>query len=113
MNWVADCLSHYYETDGLEDKHPGHEFMSADAQLNPDRELLPVWRYIEVHAAAARRSRHLAKKLKQCVLKSDQMNEWPCKSTMQPVVSEHMPPDQPPLAFESGVDGKSLHANIE
>ena len=53
-NRVVDCLSCYYETDGPEDKHLGHEFVSADAQLNPDGELLPVQRYIKVHAAAAR-----------------------------------------------------------
>ena len=53
-NWVVDCLSHYYKTDGLEDKHLDHEFMFTDAQLNLDRELLPVWRYIEVCAAASR-----------------------------------------------------------
>ena len=51
-NWVVDCLSHYYKTDGPEDKHPGHEFMSPDTWLDPDRELLPVQRYIEVCAAA-------------------------------------------------------------
>ena len=46
MNWVADCLSCYYETDGLEDKHPDHEFVPTDTWLDLDGELLPVWRYI-------------------------------------------------------------------
>ena len=53
-NRVADCLSHYYEMNGPGDKHPDHEFVSTDAWLNPDGELLPVRRYIEVRAAAAR-----------------------------------------------------------
>ena len=112
-NWVVDCLSRYYETDGLEDKHPGHEFMSTDAWLDLDGELLPVRRYIEVHAAAARRSHHLAEKLEQCMLESDQMNEWPRELTTQPVAGEDTPSDQPPLAIESGVDGESLCARIE
>ena len=112
-NRVVDCLSRYYETDGPEDKHLDHEFVSADTCLNPDGELLPVWRYIEVRATAARQSCCLAEKLKQHVLESDQMNEWPRESTAQLVASEHAPSDQPPLAFESGVDGKSLRAHIE
>ena len=41
------------------------------------------------------------------------MNEQPCKSTVQPVVSENTPPDQPTLAIESGVDGESLRAHVE
>ena len=72
---VADCLSRYYETDGPGDKHPDHKFVSTDAWLDPDGELLPVWRYVKVHAATARRSHRLAKKLEQRVLESDQMNE--------------------------------------
>ena len=110
MNQVADYLSRYYETDGPGDKHLDHKFVSADARLDPDGELLPVWRYVEVRAATARRSCHLAEKLEQRVLESDQMNERPRESTAQPVASENMPPDQLPLAIESGVDGESLHA---
>ena len=41
------------------------------------------------------------------------MNGQPHELTVQPVASEHTPSDQLPLAFESGVDGKSLHAHIE
>ena len=41
-NWVADCLSCYYESDYPDDEHPDHEFVSADAKLDPDAELLPV-----------------------------------------------------------------------
>ena len=108
---MADCLSHYYETDSLGDKHLDHEFVSADTQLDPDGELLPVRRYVKVHAATARRSCCLAKKLEQRVLESDQMNER--ELTAQPVVSENTPPDQPPLAIESGADGESLHAHVE
>ena len=47
------------------------------------------------------------------MLESDQMNERPHESTMQPAASEHMPSDQPPLAIESGADGKSLCAHVE
>ena len=75
-NWVADCLSHHYETDGPDEQHLAHEFVSADAQLDPDRETLPVQRYVELCSAAARRSRRLAEKVKQRIVDSEQMNEW-------------------------------------
>ena len=41
------------------------------------------------------------------------MNEQPHESTVQPVASENMPSDQPPLAIESGVNGESLHTRVE
>ena len=41
-NCVADCLSQYYENDGPDDHHPDHNFVSADAKLDPDGELIPV-----------------------------------------------------------------------
>ena len=53
-NRVADCLSRYYESDYLDDKHPDHEFVSADARLDLDTELLPVQRYVELRSAVAR-----------------------------------------------------------
>ena len=56
MNHVADCLSRYYKSDGPDDQHPDHDFMSADAKLNPNGELIPVQRYAEMCTAAARRS---------------------------------------------------------
>src|SRR6266481_2396315 len=52
-NRVVDCLSCYYESDYPDDKHPDHEFMSADARLDPDAELLPVQRYVELCSAVA------------------------------------------------------------
>ncbi len=53
-NRVADCLSRYYESDYLDDEHPDHEFMSADAKLDPDAELLPVQQYIELRSVVTR-----------------------------------------------------------
>ena len=64
-NRVADCLSHYYETDWLDETHPAHEFVSVDAKLDPEAELLPVWQYVEICSAAARRSHRLAGRVEQ------------------------------------------------
>ena len=65
MNCVADCLSRYYENNGLDDHHPDHDFVSADAKLDPDGELIPTKRYAEMRTAATRRSIRLAEKAKQ------------------------------------------------
>src|SRR6266481_5727187 len=74
-NRVADCLSRYYETDGPDEQHPAHEFVSVDAQLDPDGETLPAQRYVELRSAAARQSRRLAERVKQRIVDSEQMNE--------------------------------------
>ena len=73
-NRVADYLSCYYKTDGPEDVHPAHEFMSADAWLNPDGELLPIQHYVELHTVTLRCSCHLADKPEKRLIKSNQMN---------------------------------------
>ena len=59
---MADCLSWYYENDGPDDYHPDHDFVSADAKLDPDGELIPVKWYAEMCTAATRRSIRLAEK---------------------------------------------------
>ena len=80
--------------------------LTQTENCSPSRGIL---KYVLLHQTLTSPGR----KLEQHVLESDQMNKWPCESTTQPVESDHMPSDQPPLAFESGVDGKSLCAHIE
>jgi len=53
-NKVADCLSHYYEYDTKDDKHPMDVYVNADIQLDPDGELLPTDCYMEIHTAVMR-----------------------------------------------------------
>ena len=106
-NQVADCLSRYYEADGPEDHHPDHDFVSADAKLNPDRELLPVQHYVKLRSAVARWSHHLAEQTEQCVLDSVQLNT---ESSPIPVGPDK---DDSPLAIRAGADGQSLHTHIE
>ena len=106
-NRVVDCLSCYYKADGPEDHHPDHDFMSADAKLDPDRELLPVQHYIELRLAAARQSRRLAEQTEQHVLDSIQLN-----TESSPI---HVGPDNDDLALaiQAGADGQSLHMRVE
>ena len=104
---MADCLSRYYESDSPDDHHPDHDFVSADAKLDPDGELVPVQRYTEMHTAATRWSTHLAEKAEQRVLDSDQMNNQVDDSVTNP------DSDDDPPAFTSGADGQSLRVCIE
>ena len=64
-NRVADCLSRYYETDWPDETHLAHEFISADAKLDPEAKLLLVRWYIEIRSAMARRSHRLAGRVEQ------------------------------------------------
>ena len=57
---VADCLSCYYENDMSEDNHSENTYVNADMRLDPDGELLPTDHYMELCAAATRRSKQLA-----------------------------------------------------
>ena len=59
-NKVADCLSCYYENDTSEDNHSENTYVNADIRLDPEGELLPTDRYMELRAAATRRSKWLA-----------------------------------------------------
>ena len=106
-NRVADCLSRYYENDGLDDHHPDHDFVSADVKLNPDGELIPIQRYTDMCTAATRRSTHLAEKAKQRVLDSNWMNEGAVDTVTDP------DPESDPLAITSRADGQSLRVRIE
>ena len=59
-NKVADGLSRYYENDMSENNHSENTYVNADIRLDPDGELLPTDRYMELHAAATRWSKQLA-----------------------------------------------------
>ena len=47
-NQVADSLSCYYEYDTIEDEYPNSEFIKADEILDPDGDLAPIQRFIEI-----------------------------------------------------------------
>ena len=81
--------------------------MSADAELYPDGELIPVQQYAEMRTTATRWSTHLAEKAEQRVLDSVQMN-----NQVDNAVANLDSDDNPP-AFMSGVDGQSLCVCIE
>ena len=104
---MADCPSWYYESDGPDDHHPDHNFVSADAKLDPDKELVPVQQCAEMCTTATRQSTCLAEKAEQRMLDSYQMNNQADDFVANPD-SDYDPP-----AFMSGVDGQSLCICIE
>ena len=77
--------------------------MTADVWLDPEGDLLPIQRYVEIRATIARWSRRLAEQVKQRVLNSDQMNEGGVDDP------NDIPGDEP-LAIVSGADSQSLLA---
>jgi RNase H-like domain found in reverse transcriptase len=63
-NRVANCLSRYYENNMGDKSHLEHIYVNADVRLDPDAELLPTDRYMELKTAATRQSNWLAEKKK-------------------------------------------------
>ena len=57
-----DALSCYYEYNTIGDKHPNKEFVKANEILNPDGELLPVKRFVEIWTNVIRKSHRLKHK---------------------------------------------------
>ena len=73
-NQVEDALSHYYEYNTVEDKHPDKKFVKADEILDPEGELLPVKRFVEIGTNAIRKSHRLKDKPNDAVAESVAIN---------------------------------------
>jgi RNase H-like domain found in reverse transcriptase len=69
-NKVADSLSCYYEKDTGDKSHPEHIYVNADARLDPDGELWPTDRYMELKTAATRWSSCLTEKKEARIVES-------------------------------------------
>jgi len=80
-NKVADCLSHYYEYDTKDNKHPADVNVNADVWLDPDGELFPTDCYMEIHTAVTSQSKCLTKQKEQQVTESETMNGGRQRST--------------------------------
>jgi hypothetical protein len=69
----VDCLLCYYSEDSLNESHPDYVYVNANVRLEPDGELRPTKRFIEVRAAAVMR-RQLLQQKENRVLKSKTLN---------------------------------------
>jgi hypothetical protein len=74
-NKVAHCLSRYYKNDTGDESHLEHIYVNADAGLDPDSELLPTDRYMELKTAATRQSSRLTQKKEARIIESEEMND--------------------------------------
>ena len=68
-------MSRYYEYDTIEDEYPNSEFIKADEILDPDGDLTPVQRFVEIRSQVIRRSQRLQEKTPTARLESQMLNE--------------------------------------
>ena len=108
-NKVADCLSHYYENDTSEDNHSENTYVNADIRLDPEGELLPTDRYMELHVAVTRRSKQLTERQESHHIKAEILNA----SDKQSPPSEDTSSANDVTAIAAGNDGKTLQTHVE
>ena len=106
---VVDCLSCYYENDMSDDAHLDNTYVNTEIQLDPDGKLLPTGCYMELHAAATRWPKGLAKRQESCHIEAEILNASDKKSSP----SENTSPTDDVTAIAAGNDGKSLQTHIE
>jgi hypothetical protein len=85
--------------------------VNADARLDPDGELLPTNRYMELKTAATRRSNCLTKKKEAWIVESEEMND-----SAQRVLLEETPPsedDDDIAVTTASSDGTTLRTKFE
>ena len=107
-NQVADNLSHYYEYNTIEDEYPNSEFVKADEILDPDRDLAPIQRFVEIWSQAIRRSQRLQERTPTARLESQMLNE-----TFNNIPVEQETADKDTIIYTAGSNGKPLLALIE
>ena len=108
-NKVADCLSHYYEHNTSENNHSENTYINTDIRLDPDGKLLLTDCYMELHAAATRQSKCLAKWQESHHIEAEILNA----SDKQSLPSEDTSSTDDVTTIAAGNDGKSLQTHIE
>ena len=108
-NKVADCLSHYYGNNMSEDNHSENTYVNADIRLDPDGELLPTDRYMELCAAATSRSKWLAKRQESRHFEAEILNA----GDKQSPPSEDTSSADDVTTIAAGNDSKSLRTHVE
>jgi hypothetical protein len=103
LNEVADCLSRYYESDTSADVYDPHEYVRADARIDPEGDDLPGPRLCElteqvielraIHAGERRQSQCIQERTKECDLEAQIMVDAYTRDNNIP--SAGQVPDQP------------------
>ena len=73
-NQVEDALLCYYKYNTIEDTHPNKEFVKASKTLDPNREFLPVKKFIEIQNNVIRKPRRLKDKPSNAMAESVALN---------------------------------------
>ena len=68
-------VTHYYEYDTIEDEYPNSEFIKVDKILDPDGDLAPIQRFIEIQNHVIRRSQRLQERTPTARPESQMLNE--------------------------------------
>ena len=84
-------------------------YVNTDVRLDPDGELLPTDWYTEIHIAATRRSKHLAKQKAQWVIEAETMNT----DQKEPTPSHDLTVDDDVTVIASSNDGTPLRIHVE
>ena len=103
-NKVADFLSHYYENDMSEDNHSENTYVNADIRLDPDGELLPTDRYMDLRTAATRWSKRLTKRQESRHIEAEILDA----GDEQSPPSKNTTSSDDVTTIAAGNDGKSL-----
>ena len=93
-------MSCYYE-------YPNSEFIKGDEILDPDRDLAPIQRFIEIQNNAVGRLQRLQEKTPSARLESQMLNE-----TFNNTPVEQEAKDNDTIAYISDNNGKPLLASI-
>ena len=107
-NRVADALSRYYEYDTVEDIHPDKEFVKGNEVLDPDGELLPVKRFVEIQNNVIRQSCRLKDKPSDAVAEIVALND-----ANKITDSKNSLDDEDVITINSDNDQESLQICIE
>ena len=79
-----------------------------DEILDPDRDLAPIQRFIEIRSQAIRRSQRLQERTLTVRLESQMLNE-----TFNNIPVEQETTDEDTIIYTAGSNGKPLLASIE
>ena len=101
-------MSHYYEYDTIEDEYPSSEFIKMDKILDPDGDLAPIQRFIEIQSQVIRRSQRLQERTPTARLESQMLNE-----TFNNFPVEQETADEDTIIYTADSNGKPLLALIE
>ena len=101
-------MSCYYEYDTIEDEYSNSEFIKVDEILDPDGDLAPIQRFVEIQNQAIRRSQRLQERTPTARLEIQMLNE-----TFNNIPVEQETEDEETIVYTAGSNGKALLSSIE